>query len=447
MSIIRRDLERELSRWKDSRNRRPLLLRGARQVGKSTLIEAWGKAHFESFVKIDLEQERQEIFKSLNPQKVVETISLMKGQAILPGKTLLFIDEIQESPAAITSLRYFFEQMPDLHVVSAGSLLELTLRSENLSMPVGRVEFLHLLPLSFNEFLTALGEDLLRDSLSSLVEPPPEPVHQKLLELVQRYSIVGGMPAVVEEYAATRNLTRCRDLQNAILLTYRNDFGKYASLARRRYLETVFERVSAHIGNKLVYSALDPSARSADLKQAVELLSWVGVLHRVHHTSGSGLPLEAGMNPNYYKALFLDVGLMQRQLGLEADLAKYPHLLDVYRGAVAEQWVGQELLQQSPTEPARLYYWVREARGSKAEVDYLLPVQGRVLPVEVKAGSTGTLKSLKLFMENYKSPIGIRISQVPLALEKNVLSVPFYLTSQVGRLAEMSTDIRTEARR
>lgn len=430
-------------RWKGSRNRRPLLLRGARQVGKSTLIEAWGKAHFESFVKIDLEQERQahDIFKSLNPQKIVETISLLKGQPVLPGKTLLFVDEIQESPEAITSLRYFFEQMPGLHVIGAGSLLEMTLRSENLNMPVGRVEFLHLLPLSFDEFLTAMGEDLLSDTLLRLLptESIAEPVHQKLLEWVKTYSVVGGMPAVVEEYAATRNMSRCRDLQNGILLTYRNDFGKYASLARRRTLEIIFERVSAHVGRKLVYSALDPLARSSDLKAAIELLSWVGVLYRIHHASGAGLPLEASMNPNYYKVLFLDVGLMQRQLGLEGEIAGTANLLDIYRGAVAEQWVGQELMvRQLPTDPPRLYHWAREARGSKAEVDYLLPIQGKILPVEVKAGTTGTLKSLKIFMENYGPPLGIRISQAPLALEKNVLSVPFYLTSQVERLVSLS---------
>ncbi|MBI3541086.1 MAG: AAA family ATPase, partial [Deltaproteobacteria bacterium] len=167
-------------------------------MGKSTLVQAWGKSHFESFVKIDLEQEGREVFKSLNPQKIIETISLLKGQAILPGKTLLFIDEIQESSEAIASLRYFHERMPDLHVIGAGSLLEITLRSETMSMPVGRVEFLHLLPISFSEFLTALGEENLQNYLLHISpsESIAEAVHSKLLDLVKTYSIVGGMPAV-----------------------------------------------------------------------------------------------------------------------------------------------------------------------------------------------------------------------------------------------------------
>jgi predicted AAA+ superfamily ATPase len=431
MSYIKRDIDDLLISWKNETQRWPLLIRGARQIGKSYSVTEFGKKEFENLVNINFEQhpKYKTCFDTLDPKEIIETISLLYKANLEPGKTLLFLDEIQECPKAITALRYFQEQMPELHVIGAGSLLEFALSEENFRMPVGRVQYLYMKPLSFMEFLHALGESKLRQMIENLTwDKPPKPViHQHLLSLVKKYAIVGGMPRVVAEYASKGNLNRCHQIQTIIIQTYRDDFGKYASKVKHKYLQKIFYAVPKMVGKKFKYSHVDDSIQSRELKEAVELLEKAGIVYRIKRTSGEGLPLEANANERHFKTAFLDIGLMQNLCGLDSATLMTEKFIQVNAGAVAEQFAAQELsAYHDPLQEASLYYWAREERSSNAEVDYLTACSGYAVPLEVKAGKTGALRSMHLFLDKYPAPVGVQVSQHPFNNNLPIISVPFY---------------------
>ncbi|MCH9611013.1 MAG: hypothetical protein S4CHLAM81_03250 [Chlamydiales bacterium] len=432
---MKRDIERDLLRWSQKRDRLALIVRGARQVGKSYIIEKFGKEHFDDQITINFEQypEYKSGFTSLDPKKIVASLELLLGREIVPGKALLFLDEIQECPQAIMALRYFKEQLPQLHVIGAGSLLEFALNDSSFRMPVGRIQYLYLRPLSFGEYLDAAGHNRLREHLSSisLDSAVDEAIHLKLLGLVKEYVALGGMPAVVRSYLETGNLLDCQEIQSSILMTYRNDFGKYASTKQHETLQMIFEKAPGLIAQWVKYSKLDPDKQARTLKAAILKLSHAGLISSIFATSGSGLPLIAHINERKFKLLFLDIGLVKRSYNIDLQSLLEEDLSLVTKGALAEQFVGQELLAYRDQQ---LFFWVREKKGSSAEVDYLSVENGRVIPIEVKAGSIGSLKSLRLFMEEKKSRIGLRICENPLSFEKGVLTVPFYMIEQISRL-------------
>ena len=436
---MKRDLETILELWQKDSRRRPLLLRGARQVGKTFTVMQFGKSHFDNVAEINFEQNPRfkECFAAFDPRSVIENLSAIARTDIIPGRTLLFFDEIQECPAAITAMRYFFEQLPELHVIGAGSLLELALHSEHFKMPVGRIQFLFMQPMSFFEYLEAAGESRSRILLEDCQwDSPVSPViHEHLLEQVKKYSFLGGMPAVLNEYFHSRNLENCARIQSSILQNYRSDFGKYASRIKHKYLEKVFYSVPKMVGQKFKYSQIDAQEQTRNLKEALELLEQVGVLLRIRRTSGEGLPLQANASDRHFKVMFVDVGLMQRLCGLTAEAILEKDFHSIQSGAVAEQFVAQEFLAyRDPFEEPALHYWAREARNSNAEVDYLLPVGHLPYPVEVKAGKTGKLKSMHMYLEKYPAPLGVQISQKPLNRELPILSIPFYLIKRVHSL-------------
>lgn len=425
--------------WKQNPDRYPLLIRGARQVGKSFLVDSFGAEAFRQVITLNFEFKPQfkTCFASLDPHDIINKIQLLLNLHIDPDTTLLFLDEIQDCPQAIMALRYFREKMPRLAVVGAGSLLEFALRNADMRMPVGRVHFLHVEPFSFAEFLDAIGQAQLRDYLAAvdLHTPIAEPIHDKLLELVRLYVIIGGMPAVLKAYLETHNFLTCATLQTGLLQTYRSDFGKYAKLAQHKYLQCVFEAVPRLVGQRVKYSHMDRDAKSRDLKQAVELLALAGVINPIYASKASGLPLGAQLDQQRFKLNFLDVGLMQNACGLQAELSAQQDVTQINSGAVAEQFVGQEL--RATTDPYRdrqLFFWARDKPGGNAEVDYVIAIDSTIFPIEVKAGKTGTLKSLKQFLSEKPVPFGIRVSQEGLSYHDRVLSVPFYLVGQVPRL-------------
>jgi len=436
---LQRDIEEKLISWKKEADRRPVLIRGTRQVGKTYTVREYAKKHFENIVEInfDLRPELKEIFSTLEPAEIVRNINLSLNVKIIPGQTLLFFDEIQECPKAIHALRYFFEKCPELHVIGAGSLLEFCLNSEGFRMPVGRVQYMHMKPLSFEEFLMASGEDALRDFLAE-IEPDTivnEAVHQKLLGLLRSYLMVGGMPAVVKEYFCSEITSTYQDIQLSILQTYRDDFGKYANKVKHGYLQKVFNTAPAMVGQRYKYSHVDQTVQSRELKEALSLLGRAGVVSQIHATSGHGLPFFAHKDERKFKVIFLDVGLMQRACGLDAQIAAADDFLAINAGAVAEQFVGQQMLAcRSCYEDAPLFFWVRDKKSSQAEVDYLMNINTDIIPVEVKAGTTGTLKSLKIFMREYDSKIGVRFSQLPLSFQDTIFSIPLYAVEQTARL-------------
>ncbi|MCK4401383.1 ATP-binding protein [bacterium] len=434
---MKRDIEKILEDWRREQRRRPLLVRGARQVGKSYTITKFGRMAFDDIIVINFEQnpEYMECFSTLNTTEIIENISVLCKKDVISGKTLLFLDEIQECPRAITSLRYFYEQMPQLHVIGAGSLMEFVLLSENFKMPVGRIQYLYMKPLSFGEFMDATGNYRLRKLLGTVKwdnTPLKTAVHKNLISLVKKYMVLGGMPSVVSEYLDSGSLNKCQRIQTSIIQTYRDDFGKYASKVKHKYLQKVFYAVPKMTGRKFKYSHVDPFIQSRDLKEAVEVLEHAGVLYRVKKTSGEGLPLEANANEKHFKVVFLDVGLMQNICGLDSEIILLEDLLNINAGALAEQFVAQELLayQNSFQQPS-LHYWNREARNSSAEIDYLIACGGLPIPVEVKSGKTGRLRSMHLYLEKYRGQVGVRISQLPFSCNLPIISVPIYAIERV----------------
>lgn len=436
---MERQIIKYLQDWANSEQHLPLLLRGARQVGKTFVVEQLAARSFSQFINInfELEPEYCDCFQSLQPRDIINAIQAISRQKITPGATLLFLDEIQNCPRAIMALRYFKEQMPDLHVIGAGSLLEFALNDTDFSMPVGRVQFIYLKPLSFHEFLKALGfDDLLEAVETCTIAKPLLPVlHQKLLTLTREYLISGGMPAAVQAYLQSGDFLQTQRMQTVILSTYRNDFGKYARLAQHKYLQTVFSRASGLISQQIKYNKVDPEMRSRDLKQAIVNLSQAGIVQTVYATAASGLPLSALIHEKKFKLLFLDVGLVVRNAGLGINELMNQELVLINQGAIAEQFVGQELLAyQDYYDEAKLYFWCRDVKGSLAEIDYVITVDSQIIPIEVKSGSTGRMKSLHMFLTEKKLPLGIRISQLPLQYKNKILSLPFYLISELKRL-------------
>jgi uncharacterized protein len=435
-----RSIEKELQKWKEAPHRYPLLLRGARQVGKSYVIEKLGKG-FEFFevVNFEAQPEASACFESLNPLEIIQKLELLTKRPIRAGKTLLFLDEIQACPQAIVALRYFKEKMPELHVIGAGSLLEFTLVKGKFSFPVGRVQFIYLTPISFKEFILALDE---KEEISFLEQsttdnPLPEALHRQFIHRVKEYFIIGGMPAVVSDFKTNRSFLEQSRIQDLLLATYRSDFSKYATEAEQKYLRILFEGIPYQIGQQFKYSEIDPHIKSRELKTALEQLQMAGLVHLIFSTSASGIPLAAQIKPNKFKPLFLDIGLVQRALQVDPELMMASDLIHIHRGALAEQFVGQEFLAYADFfREEKLFFWEREKQSSSAEVDYVITVGQHIVPIEVKAGTQGHLKSLIQFMKEKKSLLGIRISQHPLSFKDNILSVPFYMIEQIPRLVK-----------
>jgi uncharacterized protein len=442
-----------LKDWKSRASRKPLVVRGARQVGKSYLAHMLAEECFENLLEINLELESDaaSLFSSMDPGRILPLLEARFGQPVRPGNTLLFLDEIQAAPELLASLRYFHEKLPELHVVAAGSLLDFALRDQQYSMPVGRIEYLHLGPMSFEEFLAALGRDALLTFVRdySTADQMPAAIHAELMRLISEFMVVGGMPASVAAFALSGGHRESEAERQAILSTYRDDFAKYAPRVDPRRLEKVFARIPLLVGSKFKYTHVDREERSRELGRALELLCLARVAARVRHTGANGLPLGAEADDRNFKVLFMDVGLLCRSCGLSVlEFDPTADIMAVNAGAVAEQFVGQHLLHcgEFYAEP-ELHCWMRQKSNSSAEVDYLLPVAGQVVPVEVKAGKSGTLKSLHLFLQEKDRNFGLRFNaDVPSLLKSrtsvrggdnrrfDLLSLPLYMVGQARRL-------------
>ncbi len=335
------------------------------------------------------------------------------------------------------ALRYFKEQYAALHIIGAGSLLEFTLNSAEFRVPVGRVEFLYMYPLNFNEFLCAVGHEKLAQHLSQAdLTTGIDPVaHTLLLKQLKLFFVLGGMPAVVQAHINSESLLRCQEIQSFLLNTYRNDFGKYASLANQHHCRRIFEKAPTLIAKHLKYNDIDPDVQSRSLKAALHLLIQAGLLFPVYESKANTLPLNATINEKKFKLLFLDIGLVNFSTQLNATTLMQDDLLLLNHGALAEQFAGQELIATQPFihDPA-LYFWQRNQRNDAAEVDYIIQYQQHIVPIEIKAGKTGRLRSLHSFMNTHNSPIGIKISQEPLHLDGKILSLPLYMISALNRL-------------
>lgn len=438
---MNRNIEAYLLHWKNQSNHLPLLVRGARQVGKTYVIEKFGKQSFDEVITINFEfqPEMTQCFNNLDPNEIINSIFLMTGKKITPQKTLLFLDEIQDCPNAIRALRYFKEKLPQQHIIGAGSLLEFILNDADFRMPVGRVQSIYLKPLSFKEYLVGSENEQLSQfiedvTINSII---PDHLHNKLIKLLKEYMILGGMPEVLKKYFLTKNMEEAQQIQTVLLHAYRQDFGKYAKKSDHRYLQRLYDKIPGLIGDNFKYSKVDPDMRSRDLKEALYMLQHAGIISQVFCSSASGIPLKTFINERVFKVLFLDIGLMTRSGKINIDILMENDILLANRGMLAEQFVGQELLASgSPFEENNLYFWEREQKGSAAEIDFITTSNSTILPIEVKAGVTGRLKSLQIFINEKKVPFGIRLSQQPLAQNNQILSLPLYLSSEVDRIVK-----------
>lgn len=405
---LSRNIDKNLMFWAGDARRCPLILRGGRQVGKTASITEFGKS-FESFVVADFERnpELNTIFAgSLEPQKLVTQMEAVLGERIIPGKTLLFLDEIQECQRAITSLRYFKEKMPELHVIAAGSLLEFALGE--ISFPVGRVTFEFLYPMTFEEFLGATDRTILAQHIPQFdfSEDLPElsdAIAERLYAALKEYMIVGGMPEAVATFQESKSFLEVQKIQDKLIRGFRDDIPKYASGdLQKRNVAMVFSRLATMVGEQITYTKIlddDPKRN----KNSIFLLEKSMLIHRVLATSPSGLPLGAHADEKTFKVVFVDIGLMQRICGRNITNILNTDELDAgFRGQLAEQFVGQQLLATSQgSENGQIYYWRRNAKSSTAEVDYLVVRHDRIVPIEVKSGSSGALRSLHLMLETY----------------------------------------------
>lgn len=447
-----------LAEWKNRIGRKPLVMRGARQVGKSAAVRLFAQRHFDNLVEVNFEYdpEARSLFASPDPARSIQALELRYNAPITPGRTLLFLDEVQAWPEVLARLRYFHEKLPELHVVAAGSLLDFALHSPPFSVPVGRLEFLHLGPVQFEEFLNAVGQPRLARFLDEWVPgmEMAQAIHDQLMHFFRSFVVVGGMPEAVAIYAASGSLLQPDRVKHSILATFRDDFARYASRTQVERLRKLFAAIPRMVGRRFKYSHVDSGERSADLAGGLDMLQMARVAWRVRHSSANGVPLGAQTDNRRFKVLFLDVGLMLSSAGLGAsDVLTSPEWSMAHSGAVAEQVVGQHLLySDAPYRDPEVYFWGREARNSSAEVDYVLAEEGTVVPVEVKAGSAGTLRSLQLFLAEKKLDFGLRLcSSPPILVESRsggpanpspfrLLSLPLYMVSQVRRVVRCVTE-------
>ncbi len=452
---MQRDAIQSLFQWFKGSRRKPLILRGARQVGKSTLVRQFAKQQKLRLNEINLERhlDLEKVFATLDMAIIRGELEALVGGSITEPKSLLFLDEIQATPSALRVLRYFYEDLPEVPVITAGSLLEFTLADHNFSMPVGRIEYHHLAPMNYREFLQTVDPPLCHylDELGFSTTLPAA-AHQKLLERQRQYLFIGGMPEAVLAFHESASFEDVVRVQRSIVSTYEDDFAKYARHQELALLQRIFRLIPRQVGHKVKYVNFSRENRSREVKTAIELLAKALVCNQVFAGHCAGVPLSADIDEFAYKLLFLDVGLMNFMGGV--DWPTIRNLDDrqlINEGAIAEQFIGQHLayLNQG-LEPPRLVYWLREGRKSNAEVDYVISRGSDIFPIEVKAGRSGSLRSLHQFAALGKSIKAIRfdtnqpsrqsvVSQVQIAGENQtisfeLLSLPLYAVGELNRL-------------
>ena len=432
---MKRTTYQNLSAWKTSHNRKPMLIHGARQVGKTHLVRQLGQ-EFDSFVEVNLEQNQtagQFFMGDLYPKEILMKLSALLQKEIIPSKTLLFIDEIQAVPRAIIALRYFYEEIPELHVVAAGSLIDFAI--QQVGVPVGRIDSLYLYPLSFVEFLQATKRE---QGLVTIAGHDPnsmmdKTLHSEYMKWLGEYLFVGGMPAAVDSWANRRDPIEVTRVHQGLISDYRQDFEKYARKVQLKYVRLIFDESPLFLGRTFKYSELSGGYKKRELAPCLTLLETAGVIQRVYYSAGQGLPLGAQANLDYFKLTFVDVALAQSVLGLDRTQWIFdPEHAAINQGNVVESFVGQELLAYSdPHQKARLYYWARMDPSASAEVDYIHQIGPYIIPIEVKSGSTGWLKSLRIFLEGHLgSPYGLRISGRNYGTDEGIHSYPLYAVKQ-----------------
>lgn len=455
---MNRRFDDDLRQWAAQPTRLPLVLRGARQVGKTWMVNNFRQVADRDVATVNLERDPGLVscFATNDPPTILALLEARLGRSITPGRTLLFLDEIQAAPQLLAKLRWFAEEMPRLHIVAAGSLLDFALSKHTFSMPVGRITYGHVEPMTLHEFLVAAGEERLLAAIQAATPAAPlaDVLHESARELLRIYVMVGGMPAAVAAWLESRSFVRTTAVHRDVLETMRDDFAKYRRNVDTARVEKVFAALPRLVGRKFQPSQVDREEGSRELKEAFRMLCLARVVTPVRRSACNGIPLGAEVDERYEKVCMLDVGLFATMTGIDASaLPLDPDFRMANHGQLAEQFVGQELRACRPfnQEPS-LFCWVREVKGSNAELDYVIAVGTRIVPVEVKAGAAGRLRSLHVMVAEKGLDLAVRVGPEPLQLREvttalprgpqrtfRLLSVPFYMVAEVPRLVrEMS---------
>ena len=433
---FKRNIDSYLAAWRREKGRKPLMLRGARQVGKTEAVRALGRK-FKYYVEINFDNDADAgnfFEQNLEPAEICRRLSLYTRIPIVPEQTLLFFDEIQSCTAAIKSLRYFYEKYHAQHVIAAGSLLEFAL-SEIPSFGVGRLHSVFMYPFSFYEFLDALGEEILADACRNAGpdKPLPEPVHKQLIDRLKIFLLVGGMPEAAASYVQTRELLQSQIILEDIITTFRDDFSKYRTKMPALVLNEVFESVMHQAQGKFIYERAAAETGNARIKHALELLIMAGLAIPVTHTAANGIPLGAEINPKYRRVIPCDTGIFLHILGIDkSEILLTDDFKTINQGALAEIFAGLELLKNGGNHARRqLYCWNREKAQSGAQIDYLIQRGSSIIPIEVKSGVQGGMKSLNIFMREKNIKYGIRTSLENFAQKESFDIYPLYALSNL----------------
>jgi len=451
--MLTRDAVDALKSWYLREQRKPLLIRGARQVGKTTLVRMFSEMEHIQLVEINCEKPWgfMPLVEKLDPGTMIQAIEFEFNITINPENSLIFFDEVQNTPSVLKLLRYFYEEIPEYRVVTTGSLLEFVLDEPQFSIPVGRLEFMYLGPFSFEEFLRAAGEQPALDAVQTfqLGDDIDQHIHTKLTQLMRRYVAIGGMPEVVHAYVQNISMIELERIKNSIIDTFKLDFHKYKRNTKPQLLSIIFDSLPTQIGGKLKYSNIDRSYKSNDIGKSLHQLCLAKIVVKAFNTGCNGVPLGAGKKDRFFKCFMLDIGLIHTQVKLNPfEVSETDELNYINNGALAEQLVAQQLMVQYPyfMEP-ELYYWAREKKAASAEVDFVITNNKRqIIPVEVKAGSTGSLRSLQIMVIEKSLHHAVRFNSMPPSIfheKRNTVkgksrftlySLPHYLSGQLLRI-------------
>lgn len=440
--MFRREVYNSLQAWSKKKNRKPLVLRGARQVGKTTLVHEFGK-EFDTYIYLNLEKaEDAYLFSHSDNVKEIVMAACFQKQIIRKGRTLFFIDEIQNQSKAVALLRYFYEDMPDLYVIAAGSRLQ-SLLKERISFPVGRVEYLQMTPCTFTEFLEATGDNAYKQAIQEITVP--ELLHEQLMKRFRYYATIGGMPEIVAEYAENKELALLPSLYNTLLKGYVEDVEKYAEGERQtQVIRHILKRGWRKAGQTIKLGNFEESSYTAkEVREAFQIMEKAFLLELVYPTTSCEAPPEAAIR-RAPKLIWMDTGLVNFAAGVQQEVFGTPALTNTWRGAIAEQLVAQELryvLNERYVED--LFFWVRDKQGSNAEVDFVWQEGASLIPIEVKSGSNAHLRSLQSFMDLSDGNVAVRIwggkytiDEVKTAKGKpfRLINLPYYYISSIGRI-------------
>ncbi len=431
---MKRFLYNKLINWKNSDRRKPLLLQGARQVGKTYLVNQFGKNEYKDYVNLNFEQnpDLKTIFTGeLNPHKIIENIGFYIGRKINPENSLILFDEIQEVPEAITSLKYFCEEAPEYHLIAAGSLLGVSV-GKSKSFPVGKVNFMTMYPMTFHEYLLAIGEKLLADKLQDYnkIEPLAELIHNKLINHFKKYLFVGGMPEVLQDFIENNDIVSVRNLQNEILEAYKRDFSKYTDKSQAIKISELWQSIPYQLAKenkKFKYSGVRKGASASVFEQTIQWLKNAGLINIAYNISVPKLPLAGYTDYSKFKIYLLDTGLLGAMLRVDSSIIITPtKLFTEYNGAFIENYVASELTASGSSE---LFYWKSR---SDAEVDFIIQYQNKIYPLEVKSGLSRNLKSLRSYADKYNPELIIRTSPRNFVKDKEFINIPLYAVSLIS---------------